>query len=99
VQSHPGMPAQPRLDPLVLVGGVVVQHHVQLPARVGRGDLLQERQELGVAVPGVAGVGHLAGGDLQGGEQRGRAVAEVVVGAPLDPARVTGRTGWVRPSV
>ena len=32
-------------------------------------------------VAGVAGVGHLAGGDLQGGEQRGGAVPDVIVAA------------------
>jgi len=36
----------------VLVGGVVVQHDVQLLARVGGGGLLQEPQELLAAVPG-----------------------------------------------
>jgi hypothetical protein len=33
------------------VGGVVVDHHVQLPARISGGDLLEEREELLVAVP------------------------------------------------
>jgi hypothetical protein len=35
----------------------------------------------------LAGVGDAAGGHLQGREQRGGAVAQVVMGAPLDPAR------------
>ena len=37
-------------------------------------------------VPGVAGVGDLAGGDIQGGEQAGDAVPGVVVGLPLGDA-------------
>ena len=40
-----------------------------------------------MAVPGMAGVGDPTGGHLQGREQRGGAVAEVVLGAPLDPSR------------
>ena len=55
--------------------------------RVGLGDLLEEAQELLVAVPRVAGVGDLAGGDLQRGEQGGGAVADVVVGLLLRQAR------------
>jgi hypothetical protein len=51
------MPAQSGLDPLVLVGGVVVQDHMQLPAWVGLGDELEEGQELAVAVAWLAGVG------------------------------------------
>jgi hypothetical protein len=35
----------------------------------------------------MAGVGDLASGHLKGGEEGGRAVADVVVGAPLDPGR------------
>ncbi len=47
------------------------------------GDLLQELQELVVAVPGIAGIGgDLPGSDLQRGEQRGGAVALVVIGLP-----------------
>jgi len=44
------------------------------------GDELEEGEELLVAVPVVAGVGHPAGGHLQGGEQGGGAVTDVVVG-------------------
>jgi len=43
---------------------------MQLDTGMGFGDQLQERQELGVGVPRVAGVGgDLAGGDLKCGEQ------------------------------
>ena len=91
------MGLQPGLDPLVLVGGVVVHHHMQRPARVGLGDQLEEGQELAVAMPRLAGVGDAAGGHLQGREQRGGAVVQVVMGAPTLPG-ATGRTGWVRSS-
>ena len=67
----------------VLVGGVVIDHHVQLPARIGGGHLLEKAQELLMAVPLGAGVGDPPGGHLEGGEQRGGAVADVVEGLPL----------------
>jgi hypothetical protein len=51
---------------------------------VSLGDLLEEVQELGVAVPRAAGVGgDPAGGHLQRGDLGGGAVPQVVVGAPL----------------
>jgi hypothetical protein len=72
----------------VLVGGVVVADHVQLPARVGAGDLLEEGEELLVAVAGGAPVDDVPGRDLQRGEQGRGAVPDVVVGALL------GAPGW-----
>jgi hypothetical protein len=74
----------PDLDPFV--GGVVVHHQVQLGVGVGAGDLFQEGQELLVAMPGLAGAGHGAGGDLQGGEQGGGAVPHIVVAAAFRAA-------------
>ena len=72
---------EPGADPGMLMGPVVVEHDVQVRPGMGGGDLLQEPQELLVAVPRVAGVrGDLAGGHLQGGEQRGGAVPGVVMG-------------------
>src|SRR2546430_4118707 len=62
----------------------VVTHHVQLDPGVGLGYLLEEGQELAVAVPWVAGIrGDPPGGDLQGSEQGGGAVTLVVVGTAL----------------
>ena len=81
------MAGQPGLDPGVLVGGVVVHHHLQLPTRIGLGDELEEGQELAVAMAGMAGVGHLTGRHLQRGNQRRGAVPEGVVGPPLNAAR------------
>ena len=69
MQADAGVLGQPGLHVRVLVGGVVVADDVKSLARVGLGDLLEEAQELLVAVPGVAGVGHLAGRHLQRGEQ------------------------------
>ena len=68
------------------MGGVVVHDQVQLALGVGAGDLLEEAQELLVAVARVAGVDDLAGRDLQGGEQGRGAVPDVVVGLLLGQA-------------
>src|SRR4051794_7381716 len=61
----------------MVVGGVVVDHHVQPASRIGGRHLLQEAEELLMAVPLGAGLGHLAGRDLERGEQRGGAVPDV----------------------
>lgn len=47
----------------------------------------EETEELLVAVPVLAEPGHLPGGDFQGGEQGGGAMADVVVAAWLVVAR------------
>src|SRR3954452_19695517 len=69
-----GVPRQPGVHGRMLVGGVVVAHQVQPLPRVSLGDLLEERQELLVAVPGQAGLLDPSGGHLERGEQRGGAV-------------------------
>jgi hypothetical protein len=69
---------------------------VQLLARVGLGDELEEVQELGFAVAVITAVGDLPGRDLQSGEQRGGPVALVVVGGLSGSPGRTGRIGWVR---
>jgi hypothetical protein len=72
---------------------------VHLPAGVGLRDLLLEGpQELLAEVPVVAGVDHLAGGDLQGGEQGGGAVPEVVGTGLLWQARPQRQDGRGRSS-
>jgi hypothetical protein len=64
---------------------------------MGLGDQLEKGQELDVGVRRVAGVGgDLAGGDLQRGEQTGRAVANVIVGVLLGKPWRSGRIGWGR---
>jgi hypothetical protein len=62
VQPDAGVAAKPGLDLVVLVGGVVVADDLQPAAGVGLGDLLEEGQELGVAVAWGQGVGDVAGG-------------------------------------
>ncbi len=78
VQGDPRILREPGLDVGVPVGGVVVADHVQRDPRVGSGDGLEEVQELGVRVLGVAAVGHLPGRDLQRSEQARCPVALVV---------------------
>src|SRR3954454_12410635 len=79
VQRDPRVLGQPLVDVVVLVGVVVVEHDVQRAARVSARDLFEEVQELGFAVAVITAIDHAAGRDLQRGEQRGRAVALVVV--------------------
>ena len=50
-------------------------------------DLVEELPELGGAMLGVAPANDRAGGDVEGGEQGRRAVAGVVVRAPLNLSR------------
>jgi hypothetical protein len=61
--------------------------------RVAPRHQLQELEEFLVTVPGVGLAGHLASGDVEGGEERGGAVAQIVVGAPL---HLTGTHGQQR---
>ena len=96
VQRDSRVLLQPGRHVRVLVGGVVVRHDVQRRAGIGFRDLAQEPQEFLVPVPGVAGVGDLAGRYLQGGEQRGGAVPDVVMGLLLRIPGRTGSTGAVR---
>jgi hypothetical protein len=67
---------QPVADPNTFVG------------RVGAGHVLEEAQELLMAMPVLTETGDLASGDLQRGEQRRGAMTHVVMGAPLSPARL-----------
>ncbi len=83
VKVDPGVALQPRPHHRVGVGPVVVQHDVQVSTGIGPGHPLEEPEELLVAVPVEDLLGDPAGGHLQGGEQGGRAVADVVVGGTL----------------
>ena len=97
VQGDPRVVGQPGGHRRVFVGGVVVDHHVQLAPRVGLGDLLEEPQELLVAVPVVAGVDHLAGGDLERGGWRGHGFGVSTLSG--EAAWVIVRTAlWLAPS-
>ena len=66
---------EPVGDVFVLVGAVVVDDEAHVAAGDVAFDELQEPQELLVAVPGAPLVQDLAGGGVERGEQRGRAVA------------------------
>src|SRR3954467_14428211 len=97
-RGYPRVAGEPGADRGMVVGGVVVDHHVQFPAGVGGGDLAQKGADLLVPVPFGAGVGDPAGGHLECGEQRGGAVPAVVEAGPLRRAGPAGehRGGAVR---
>ena len=56
-----GLRATRRAHVVVLVGGVVVDHHVQLPTGVGAGDLTKSGRDLPMTRPLLAGDGRVAG--------------------------------------
>ena len=64
------------------MGGIVVHDQVDIEIiwHIGL-DLVEELAELGGAVPGIAFADDFAGGNIECGEQRCRAVALVVVGS------------------
>src|SRR6516164_1839519 len=79
---------EPRFDGWRFVGGVVVEH--QMDVEIGWHGLLDLRQEFAEfdrPVVLVAAADDPTGGDVQGGEQRGCAVALVVMTAPRDLPR------------
>ena len=89
-----GCRAEPGQDLRVLVGAVVVEDGVdQLAGRHRRLDGVEEAQELLVAVPLHAAAQHRAVEHVQRGEQRGRAVALVVVGRGRRPALLHRQPG------
>src|SRR3984893_13947734 len=81
------MPARPFGEPCAdqrcLVGGVIVHDKmdVELAWHCGL-DLIQELAELGGAMATVALADNLAGGEVEGSEQRGRSMADIVMAAP-----------------
>src|ERR1700686_4957396 len=98
-QMH--MPTRPAVKPVAdgggLVGCVVIddQMHVKI-SRHGGLDLVEELAELDGAVAPVAFSDHSAGGNVEGGKQRGGAVTLVVVAAPRRLGRAH-RQAWVGP--
>lgn len=81
------------------MGGVII--HDQMDVEIGRDigfDLFKELAELGRPVAGIAFADHLAGRDIESGEQRSRAVACIVMGSlAIWPGRI-GSNGWLRSS-
>jgi hypothetical protein len=80
-----GMGSQPTLDARMLVRGVVVHDQVnsQPSGDVGI-DLPEKVQVFLVTMATAASAHHLAAGQVQGGEQRGRAVTEIVMRHPFN---------------
>ena len=71
---------EPRFPGRGLVGGVIVEHEMDVEiGRHGLLDLGQELAEFDRAVTLVTAADDVAGSDVQGGEQRGRAVTLVVM--------------------
>jgi hypothetical protein len=69
---------EPRLDLGCLVGGIVVHDDMDVePFRDLSIDLFEEVQELGRSVAPLAFGDNEARGDIEGGEQRGRAVPPI----------------------
>ena len=87
-----GSARQSGFDFGVLVGGVVVydEMDIQRLGHVGV-DVAQEGEELLVPMASFVLREHCAGSDVQGGEQRGGAVANVIVGDPLDVTEPHGQ--------
>ena len=84
VQKEARSLGQPAVDQGRLVSSVVVQDEVDVD--IGGNatfDLVEEASELHTTVPAVATPGYLPGGNVESGEQGGRAVAGVVVRTPF----------------
>lgn len=78
------MPRQPSAHGRGLVGAVVIHHEMHLQVSRDTGfDGAQEFQKLLAPVPPMQLAHHLAAGDVEGGEQGGGTVAQVVMGTPL----------------
>ena len=81
VNLDPRALGEPALDARLFVGAVVVEHQMQFErSGVLCVELAQELQELVVAVAIEATAADLAGRDIQGGKQGGRAVPDIIVG-------------------
>ena len=75
---------EPSFDGRRLVSGVIVEH--QMNVEIGRHGLLDLREEVAEfdrTVTLIAAANDPAGGNVQGGEQRGRAMPRVIMAAPL----------------
>ena len=95
------MPTRTACEPIsdfgVLVGGVVVDDEMDVePGWHVDLDVTQEGEELLMAMAGFALGDDRAVKHVEGGEQRGCAVALVVVGDAFDVAEPHGKHGWVR---
>ena len=99
MQMEAGMPLQPGLNARMFVGPVVV--HDQMQIHLGRSlgiDRLEEPDKLLMAMPRHAVADDSAVERDQGGKQRRRAVALVVVGHGAATPFFSGSPGCVRSS-
>ena len=81
VEGPAGMAGEPGADLGMLVGGIVVEDGMdQLARRPGGLDPVEEADELLMAVPRHALADHGAVEDVEGREQGGGAVAEIIMG-------------------
>lgn len=78
-----GFAGMPVADLNSLVRDVVVHHQVEFPSQVSTSHILEETQELLMAVPVLKEPGHLPGDDLQSSEQDAGAMANVAVATSL----------------
>ena len=94
-----GACCQPALDARMLVGRVVVndQMHVESFRDTGV-HMAQKVEELLVTMTAFALTQDCSGDGVEGCEQCGGAVSDVVVRDPFDGAEPPGRIGWLRSS-
>src|SRR5579872_2757933 len=91
MQVEARMADQPSFDHRGLMGSVIVEDQVDVEMSGDFGvDELQELLELDGPMPMVDRADHLSGGHVQGCEETGGAMADIVVAAPL------GRAGHER---
>lgn len=83
---------EPGLDPRRLVGRIVVHHQMHVRS-IGHFSVnpLQEVEEFGGPVTFVAMADHRPSGNVERGEHRCRAVADIGMGAPFGDARRHGQ--------
>ncbi len=96
VEADVSMTREPAV-PLRLVGAEVVEHDMDLALRVGGHDLVHEVEELDPPAATIVAGPNLAAGDVEGGEQRRRAMALVVVAAAGERAPALELEGALRP--
>ena len=84
-------PRQPRLDQFGFVGGVVIHDDMDIEIGGHAGvDFLQKRQKFLGSVALVTLADDKAGGNIQGREQRGRSMANVIMSTLKTNARLGG---------
>jgi hypothetical protein len=72
------MTSKPQIA-LGLMGGQIVEHHVDLASGVGVDHPIHEIEEFDASAPLIMTGRDLAGGHIEGGEQSGRAVTLVFI--------------------